>query len=412
MESISKDVPFPSNEEIIKLALETKEEAETIIAQAPQENSKKKDCPEAQKKLEEELKKIEGKCSCVVPLPLPPKEEKKINAKPAYALVIGEITPNKENSSFRGADISYQGFNDQPFHGALKHLGFSNLGEDRSGRTYGSEIDFKADYDWGDWGLNYKTNLYVAPYTYQNLSGEERMYYTTHPGKDDRRYYFQNADEATNFEISGRYFPKGKAPLNSTERYSATYYGLTLGLEQHKDQKNSQLGGIAHRDLWHQGGDTFGLEYIDHMKDRTDYTAETKIGREDYFPVGSVAFCSKMEAGVQGSSSQRVALDSKVELEFNTATMGGAKKESPLFAARVWTNIWEPFNSPETKHNFYDGKGAPSARGPVTDLRMQSYGVGLETGSSHLRLSVEAIYENNSWSDNYLTYAFKMKYKF
>ncbi len=412
MGSISKDVPFPSNEEILKLALKNKEEAEAIMAQAPQENSKKKDCPEAQKKLEEELKKLEGKCACIVPLPPPPEEkDKKSNAKPAYALVIGEISPEKENSSFRGADISYQGVNDQPFHGGLDYLGVYT-GEDRSGRTYGSEIDFKADYDWGDLGLNYKTNLYVAPHGYTDSNGNQWFYYTTHPDKDNRRYFFQNADEATTFEISGRYFPKGKAPLNSTERYGATYYGLTLGLEQHKDQKSNNWGGIAHRDLWHEKGGAFGLEYIDHMKDRTDYTAEAKIGREDYFPVGSVAFCSKIEAGIQGSSSKRIALDSKVELEFNTAKMGGAQKESPLFAARVWTNIWEPFNSPETEHNLYNGYGSPSARGPVTDSRMQSYGVGLETGGKNLRFSVEAIYENNSWSDKDLTYAFKMKYKF
>lgn len=120
MGSISKDVPFPSNEELMKLALKSKEEAEAIIAQAPQESSKKKDCPEAQKKLEEELKKLEGKCACIVPLPTPPEEKgSKASNKPAYALVIGEISPEKETSSFRGADISYQGFNDQPFHGGL-----------------------------------------------------------------------------------------------------------------------------------------------------------------------------------------------------------------------------------------------------------------------------------------------------
>lgn len=305
--------------------------------------------------------------------------------------------------------ITYNGLNDQPMHGFSEN--FYNIGDDVNGHTYGSNLNVKLDYDWGNFTFDYGSDLYVLSYDTM-VNGKPRHETTS----DGTRKFLQEADEHTYFRFGTLLYLDPKEKINLGENSMNKYLKFGLAYEIDSDQGIGKMGAISHREWWHSIGGARNNEYINHFKDRKEFKVDAKYGTEFYHSMWKLGFCSSIEAGLSASSTGRINVISDIKAQINSGTLLGFRRTDPLFAINVKAGINHPIKSGSGYSVETDPRYNPFLTNRnysmIGDLSTAYGSVGVEVGGKNIRFAVDAIVEKNKWSDKDILWMTSLKIKF
>ena len=384
----------PSPEQMLTVAFKMRDQAMLVVS-----SPEKKDCALNPKTVKDE----EVKKECVVCSFFDEKNpDKKVMMLGNLPTVNGIFHPDE-------VTIAYNGLNDQPGHGLSEK--FYNIGDDVNGHTYGSNLNVKLDYDWGNFTFDYGSDLYVLSYDTM-VNGKPRHYTTS----DGTRKFLQEADEHTYFRFGTLLYLDPKEKINLGENSMNKYLKFGLAYEIDSDQGIGKMGAISHREWWHSIGGARNNEYINHFKDRKEFKVDAKYGTEFYHSMWKLGFCSSIEAGLSASSTGRINVISDIKAQINSGTLLGFRRTDPLFAINVKAGITHPIKSGSGYSVETDSRYNPFLTNRnysmVGDLSTAYGSVGVEIGGKNVRFGVDAIVEKNKWSDKDILWMTTLKIKF
>jgi len=384
----------PTPEQMLSVAFKMRDQALLVVS-----SPEKKDCALTPKTVTEDIVKKE----CVVCSFFDEKNpDKKI-------IMLGNIPTKNGIFSPEDVTITYNGLNDQPMHGLSEK--FYNIGDDVNGHTYGSNLNVKLDYDWGNFTFDYGSDLYVLSYDTM-VNGKPRHYTTS----DTTRKFLQEANEHTYFRFGTLLYLDPKEKINLGENSINKYVKFGLAYEIDSDQGIGKLGAISHREWWHSVGGARNNEYINHRDDRDEYKVDLKYGTEFYYAMGKLGFCSTLEGGLSASTTGRVSVASDIKAQINSGTLLGFKRTDPLIAINVKAGIYHPIKSGREGAIETDSRYSPFLTNRnysmVGDLSTAYGSVGVEVGGKNIRFAVDAIVEKNKWSDKDILWMTSLKIKF
>lgn len=384
----------PTPEQMLSVAFKMRDQALLVVS-----SPEKKDCMLNPKTVKED----EVKKECVVCSFFDEKNpDKKI-------MFLGNMPTKNGIFSPDEVSITYNGLNDQPMHGLSEK--FYNIGDDVNGHTYGSNLNVKLDYDWGNFTFDYGSDLYVLSYDTM-VNGKNRHYTTS----DGTRKFLQEADEHTYFRFGTLLYLDPKEKINLGENGINKYVKFGLAYEIDSDQGIGKLGAISHREWWHSIGGARNNEYINHRVDRDEYKVDLKYGTEFYYSMWKLGFCSSIEGGLSASTTGRVSLASDLKAQINSGTLLGFSRTDPLFAINVKAGIYHPLKAGSEGSIENDPRYNPFLTNRnysmIGDLNTAYGSVGVEIGGKNIRFAVDAIVEKNKWSDRDVLWMTSLKIKF
>ena len=291
----------PTPEQMLTVAFKMRDQAMLVVS-----SPEKKDCALSPKTVkDEEVKKECVVCSCF--------DEKNPDKK---IIFLGNMPSKNGIFSPDEVSITYNGLNDQPGHGLSEK--FYNIGDDVNGHTYGSNLNVKLDYDWGNFTFDYGSDLYVLSYDTM-VNGKPRHYTTS----DGTRKFLQEADEHTYFRFGTLLYLDPKEKINLGENGINKYVKFGLAYEIDSDTGIGKMGAISHREWWHSIGGARNNEYINHRADRDEFKVDLKYGTEFYHSMWKLGFCSSIEGGLSASTTGRVSVASDIKAQINSGTLLG-----------------------------------------------------------------------------------------